>query len=94
MKRVCSICHHTVPSVGYAKHYDTCRQAKRGNLYQGDWPRRSREQRQAVPFCEECGTTTDLTADHLNPADRSSPLRTLCRRCNTSRANRARRVAP
>ena len=35
-----------------------------------------------MPYCELCGATTDLTADHVVRRDPASPLRTLCRRCN------------
>ena len=70
--------------------WDTARQAKRGRLYYGDWQRRRDEQRARVPYCEDCGKTTNLTADHVLPGVRSSPLRTLCRSCNSARANRAR----
>lgn len=37
--------------------------------------------------CTCCGATDDLTLDHITPISRggdNSPLRTLCRRCNSS----------
>lgn len=42
------------------------------------------------PWCSNCGATSDLTADHERPGDPSSPLRTMCRGCNSARANRMR----
>jgi 5-methylcytosine-specific restriction endonuclease McrA len=42
----------------------------------------------ASPRCEECGATTDLTADHLIPVidgGAAGPLRVLCRSCNSAR---------
>jgi hypothetical protein len=74
----------------HALIFDANRQAKRGGLYQGDYPARARAQRQAQPFCSVCGSTTDLTADHVYAGVVDSPLRTLCRGCNAARANRAR----
>jgi len=62
--------------------------AQRG--YDAAWVARSREQRRRVPYCEECGDTDDLTADHIIPGDANSPIRTLCRSCNSARANRGR----
>jgi len=69
---------------------DQERRARRGKLY--DWGHRlaSRQQREAEPSCEWCGADTDLTADHIDPGDAASRLRTLCRSCNATRANRAR----
>lgn len=42
------------------------------------------------PWCSRCGATRDLTADHEFPGDPMSPLRTMCRPCNSARANRMR----
>lgn len=40
------------------------------------------------PRCSCCGTTNDLTADHVRPVSRGGRavhgLRTLCRSCNAS----------
>jgi 5-methylcytosine-specific restriction enzyme A len=51
--------------------------------------RRSRQARAAHPWCEECGATEDLTADHLtaiaNGGDPLGPLLVLCRSCNSRR---------
>jgi 5-methylcytosine-specific restriction endonuclease McrA len=45
----------------------------------------------ASPRCEQCGSTRDLTADHLIPVTDGhgkGPLRVLCRSCNSSRGSR------
>jgi 5-methylcytosine-specific restriction endonuclease McrA len=54
----------------------------------------------ASPRCEQCGATSDLTADHVVPVidgAGAGPLRVLCRRCNSARGSRplldARRAA-
>ena len=47
----------------------------------------------AHPYCSNCGATTDLTADHVVPVSDGgahSQLRTLCRPCNSRRANQNR----
>jgi 5-methylcytosine-specific restriction endonuclease McrA len=45
----------------------------------------------ASPRCEDCGATTNLTADHLIPVidgGATGPLRTLCRSCNSRRGSK------
>lgn len=43
----------------------------------------------AQPWCSDCGSTTDLTSDHVVPLARGGTnaghQRTLCRRCNSRR---------
>jgi 5-methylcytosine-specific restriction endonuclease McrA len=73
-----------------ARHHDRQRQARRGDLYRKGWPQRARAQVEAYPVCATCGSTTDLTADHVVPGWDESPLQTLCRACNAARANRGR----
>lgn len=56
------------------------------------WTRAARAQVQREPQCEECGATTDLTADHVVPLADGGPLlgrlRTLCRRHNSAKGAR------
>jgi len=46
----------------------------------------------AQPWCSYCGSTTDLTADHLVPRSLGGRLEhgitVACRTCNSSRGNR------
>lgn len=79
---------------------ETQHQAKRNarrTWYHGDWQRRSKQARDAwvnehgwvcPGYQRPAHEATDLTVDHVNPADPDSPLRILCRSCNSSRGNR------
>jgi len=53
------------------------------------WARAAREQIAREPVCAWCGSTTDLTADHIVPRKYGGTiadgLKTLCRPCNSSR---------
>jgi len=67
--------------------------ASRG--YDHRWQQLSARLRRASPFCQQCGTGTDLTADHIIPKAESPELRLeplnvriLCRHHNSQRQNR------
>lgn len=54
------------------------------------WRDKSRAIRRAQPQCVECGSSADLTADHIRPRslggnDGVENLRTLCRSCNAKK---------
>ena len=62
--------------------------------YDARWDRLSRQARKIQPFCTDCGTTNDLTADHLPQAwERKAAGKTIrlcdvevvCRSCNSKR---------
>lgn len=62
--------------------------------YDYAWTQLSKRARKLQPFCEDCGTTTDLTADHSPEAwDRKrrgliirlQDIAVVCRPCNTRR---------
>jgi len=63
------------------------RRVDRGYDYQ--WAKLSRAMREAHPYCKQCGTTKDLTVDHIIPLADGGPrlepsnLQVLCRRCNS-----------
>lgn len=60
---------------------------KRG--YNDAWRKLSKRARELQPWCSDCGTTEDLTADHLQwPATTLKHVDVLCRSCN------ARKGAP
>jgi 5-methylcytosine-specific restriction endonuclease McrA len=70
------------------------RSAARGTTTQRGYgaahQRRARRAIALQPWCSICGSATDLTADHITPLARGGhplgPLRVLCRRCNSRRA--------
>lgn len=75
----------------HTRAQDKARVLKRGTIYTGHGHRvKAKATIHAQPWCTACGSTTDLVADHIYPNDPLSPLRTLCRSCNSARANRAR----
>lgn len=52
------------------------------------WQKLSKATRAATPYCTRCGSTVDLTADHVTPRSLSGGVVTLCRRCNSEKADR------
>ena len=59
------------------------------------WQRLSRRARQLQPWCSWCGTTEDLTGDHLRwPAETLDDVQVLCRRCNSRKGPLRQRVTP
>lgn len=57
--------------------------------YSTEWTRLSAAVRAATPQCAWCGTTVDLTTDHLVPGKPQFGVRVLCRTDNTRRRNGA-----
>jgi len=58
--------------------------ARRGYDYR--WRRLSAQARREHPFCMDCGTHEDLTADHLRwPARTLADVEVVCRSCNSRR---------
>ena len=63
---------------------------RRHSQYDYEWQKMSKLARTLQPYCTKCGTTKDLTADHilsiaqggLNTLDNIS---VLCRKCNSSK---------
>lgn len=54
--------------------------------YNSAWARLSARARRAQPFCTDCGTTSDLSADHLRwPARTLVDVEVVCRPCNSKR---------
>jgi len=58
--------------------------------YDNDWLRLSANAIAQHPYCSNCGSTEDLTADHIVPKARRgrnvlSNVQVLCRSCNASK---------
>lgn len=84
--RPCLDCRH--PAAPSSSRCRPCGQAKKR------WRNADRATAKAVvaasPFCAVCGSTEDLTADHVIPGGaHDGPRQTLCRRCNSSKRDRA-----
>lgn len=87
----------TFPDCGEPSHTSRCDQhtykyrksSRQARGYDEAWTRLSRRARQLQPWCSQCGTTEDLTADHLRwPARSLKDVDVLCRSDN------ARKGAP
>jgi 5-methylcytosine-specific restriction protein A len=65
--------------------------AQRG--YGSAWSRTSRAIRAAVGACARCGSTLDLTVDHVEPHSDAAGFRVLCRRCHSAVGARRDRAA-
>jgi 5-methylcytosine-specific restriction enzyme A len=74
--------------------WDTQHERTRGTRtqrgYGNDWLRLSKQAIAHQPWCSQCGTSEDLTADHLVPlaaGGTSTPenVQVLCRRCNSGK---------
>jgi 5-methylcytosine-specific restriction protein A len=70
-----------------------CARRRRGTTSQRGYgaahQRRARRAIALEPWCSTCGSTRDVTADHVIPlahgGDPLGPLRVLCRSCNSQR---------
>jgi hypothetical protein len=59
--------------------------------YTSAWDRLSAQARRLQPWCTDCGTKNDLTADHLRwPALRIEHVDVVCRSCNSARGETPR----
>lgn len=68
----------------------------RANGYNSAWDRLSKRARKLQPFCSDCGTTQDLSADHkpsawirhdAGLAIRLQDVDVVCSRCNSTRGS-------
>ena len=98
MLRICGRCQdlYKRPQTGDTGHCERCSAIRRAEApttaqkgLGSRWQRAAREQIRREPMCARCGATNDLTADHLIPRAKGGTvadgLRTMCRRCNSSR---------
>ena len=71
-------CHrHTLPSKpAHVRYSDPA------------WRRLSRAAREAQPWCSFCGSTFDLTLDHVVAGKGAGGYLVLCRSCNSSKGTR------
>jgi len=50
------------------------------------WQKFSKAMREAQPWCTRCGSTGDLTVDHILPGSGDGGYQVLCRRCNSAKS--------
>ena len=75
--------------------YHSHRPTRHQRGYTNDWLRLSQELVAHQPWCTYCGSTSDLTTDHIIPTSKGGTndyenLQVLCRGCNTGKANAQR----
>jgi 5-methylcytosine-specific restriction endonuclease McrA len=88
LARRCLGCHRRTRDGSYCPQ---CQRLRDGAYNSTGKRARARATIAASPRCENCGATTDLTADHLIPVIEgggAGPLRTLCRGCNSRRGSK------
>jgi 5-methylcytosine-specific restriction protein A len=99
--RLCPACGCFIPAVPHTRgkckpcqrEYDRKRGKTRTRGYDSEHRRLAKLAIAAHPYCVDCGTTTDLCADHIIPRSRGglnvlSNYEVRCRSCNTARGNR------
>jgi 5-methylcytosine-specific restriction protein A len=94
---MCPRCGALERAQGYCPACRRQRSRRRGTRqqqgYTDHWLRLRDAAIRAQPWCSQCGTTHDLTGDHILPLSRGginepTNIRVLCRRCNSRRGNR------
>lgn len=105
MKSICAHCGSPYEQTSTSAQCDDCRPKDDGTLdqyrgsryergYDSRWKRLSLRARRLQPFCSDCGSADDLTADHSVEAwkrhEAGKPIRlqdidVVCRRCNSDR---------
>lgn len=106
LKSVCPDCGTVFERNGKQGSCDDCkpqrdhklknfnRPSPRESGYDYKWRKLSERARRISPFCEDCGATDDLTADHSveawrrkeqGKAIRLKDISVVCRRCNSER---------
>lgn len=64
--------------------------ARRAGLYDAAHRHAARDAIASQPWCSHCGGTSDLVGDHIVAGRPEYSYQTLCRSCNSAKANRAR----
>ena len=92
----CTDCSPGTSSRARWRLQDRERGSRQQRGYDAAWDRLSRRARRLQPFCLDCGSTEDLTADHSLTAwerraagklIRLQDIDVLCRRCNAERGD-------
>jgi 5-methylcytosine-specific restriction endonuclease McrA len=89
VRKPCLVCGVPSPSSRCALHRAARKRSRNANAAT------AKAVVEAQPWCSLCGSTRDLTSDHLVPlhaggSNDPTNQRTLCRSCNSARGNRTR----
>lgn len=92
---LCTVCGEPCRDGRCAAHRPIKDQTKRPTRaqtgYTSAWDRLSAQARRLQPWCSDCGTKDDLTADHLRwPALTLQHVDVVCRPCNSARGETPR----
>ncbi|THA41826.1 hypothetical protein E6W17_02760 [Streptomyces sp. A1547] len=90
----CTICASTANTTGNSrgKRKHPSKNTRTPGRYDYQWQKVRAEAVRLQPYCSFCGTSNDLTGDHLLPLKEGGSntvdnVRVLCRQCNTRREN-------
>jgi 5-methylcytosine-specific restriction enzyme A len=95
--RLCPGCGTRTQTKGRCRDCRRAHEKQRGNRhrrgYTNDWQRMVKAAIAAHPFCTDCGSTSDLTGDHIVPLSQGGlnvpgNIAVRCRSCNSARGNR------
>lgn len=85
----CALHRNPGPRCGpHERAHQKAKNQKAGYRRTREWQELSQTTRQAMPFCIDCGSTEDLTADHVTPRSLEAGVVTRCRSCNGKKGNR------
>jgi hypothetical protein len=68
---LCNGCHTTIPTPGRCPNCTINRGTTNERGYGSDWQRLAAQAKALHPYCAQCGTTDDLTVDHIDPTKRT-----------------------
>lgn len=85
----CPLCVAGAPG---ARRYPS-KSTRTAGRYDWAWRKARAEAIRVHPYCTWCGSTEDLTGDHITPLSKGGTneagnIRVLCRSCNSRRGNR------
>lgn len=96
IKRPCLACGEPVEGSYCIEHKPQPSKSRRDRGYEGSWRKVSARARRKQPWCSDCGSVDDLTADHTPAAweahDAGRPITldlvdVVCRPCNSRRGH-------
>ncbi|MCB5179492.1 HNH endonuclease [Streptomyces antimicrobicus] len=90
----CALCYARSEAGGSSrgKRKHPSKNTRTAGRYDYQWQKVRAEAIRLQPYCSFCGTSNDLTGDHILPLKEGGSntldnVRVLCRQCNTRREN-------